>query len=98
MVNDAAVPRDYPVELLQVNFLGSERLENGSLICFPSRIPAPAFLALSKSILCTAPAGRPGFVFDYEAKVYASKAFDAGYSVSSEHSAVLPIIPESFRK
>ena len=54
---------------LQVNFWEVSVWKTGAFICFPSRVSTPAFLALFKSISCTAPAGRPGFVFDYEANV-----------------------------
>jgi hypothetical protein len=43
MVNDSAIRQDYPVDL-QGNFWEVSVWKTGALICFPSRIPAPAFL------------------------------------------------------
>ncbi|HEX8609362.1 MAG TPA: hypothetical protein VF679_12045, partial [Pedobacter sp.] len=54
---------------IQVNFW-EVASENGSFDLLPKPDTGPRFLALFKSISCTAPTGRPGFVFDYEAKVY----------------------------
>ena len=45
MVNDPAVPAGLS-RGLQINFWEVSVWKTGALICFPSRIPAPAFVAL----------------------------------------------------